>query len=67
MKTKRKYEVDLLVALFITKEIEAEDEDEAQRIAEESLLNYFSLLIFTFILNFNNNFNFSYNKETSHI
>jgi len=33
MKTKRKFEVDVLVALFITKEIEAEDEDEANKIA----------------------------------
>jgi len=34
---KRKYEVDVAVTLFLTKEIEAEDEDEAQRIAEESV------------------------------
>lgn len=37
MKTKRKFEVDVLVALFLTKEIEAEDEDEANKIAEESV------------------------------
>ena len=34
MKIKREYEVDLLVALFITKEVEADSEDEAIEIAE---------------------------------
>jgi len=34
---KRTYEVDVAVTLFLTKEIEAEDADEAQRIAEESV------------------------------
>jgi len=39
MKTKDKktFEVDIAVTLFLTKEIEAEDEDEAQRIAEDSV------------------------------
>ena len=34
---KRTFEVDVAVTLFLTKEIEAEDEDEAQRIAEDSV------------------------------
>ena len=40
MKTENKkktFEVDIAVTLFLTKEIEAEDEDEAQRIAEDSV------------------------------
>ena len=40
MKTKDKkktFEVDIAVTLFITKEVEAEDEDEAQSIAEHSI------------------------------
>jgi len=40
MKTKNKkktFEVDIAVTLFITKEVEAEDEDEAQSIAEHSI------------------------------
>jgi len=37
MKEKRTYEVDLLVALFITKEVEADSEDEAVQIAEGSV------------------------------
>ena len=37
MKEKRTFEVDLLVALFITKEIEADSEDEAIEIAEGSV------------------------------
>jgi len=37
MKEKRTYEVDLLVALFITKEVEADSEDEAIQIAEGSV------------------------------
>ena len=34
---KKTFEVDVAVTLFLTKEIEAEDEDEAQRIAEDSV------------------------------
>jgi len=40
MKTKDKkktFEVDIAVTLFITKEVEAEDADEAQSIAEHSI------------------------------
>ena len=39
MKTKDKktFEVDIAVTLFITKEVEAEDEDSAQSIAENSI------------------------------
>jgi len=40
MKTKDKkktFEVDIAVTLFITKEVEAEDEDSAQSIAEHSI------------------------------
>jgi len=34
---KRTFEVDIAVTLFITQEVEATDEDEAQRIAEDSI------------------------------
>ena len=34
---KKTFEVDIAVTLFLTKEIEAEDEDEAQSIAEDSV------------------------------
>jgi len=40
MKTKNKkktFEVDIAVTLFLTKEVEAEDGDEAQSIAEHSI------------------------------
>jgi len=39
MKTKDKktFEVDIAVTLFITKEVLAEDEDEAQSVAEHSI------------------------------
>ena len=34
---KRTFEVDIAVTLFITQEVEAEDEDSAQSIAEQSV------------------------------
>lgn len=34
---KRTFEVDIAVTLFITQEVEAEDEDQAQEIAEQSI------------------------------
>ena len=34
---KKTFEVDIAVTLFITQEVEAEDEDEAQSIAEHSI------------------------------
>ena len=34
---KKTFEVDIAVTLFITQEVEAEDEDQAQEIAEQSV------------------------------